>query len=55
MLMLDGDQMHVASVTIPVLEIDLAGAGFQVLIGRDILRKYVMLYDGPNESLMLFV
>jgi hypothetical protein len=39
--------------TLAVIETDFAGEGFQLLIGRDILRRAVMTWHGPNQSVTL--
>jgi hypothetical protein len=46
-------QVHVASLTIPVIESDLSAQGFQVLIGRDVLSQGLLWYNGRARTLSL--
>jgi hypothetical protein len=39
--------------TLAVIETDFTGQGFQRLIGRDILRRAVLTYDGSNQTVTL--
>ena len=52
-VIMDGNQVHVPSVIIPVIESDLNQQGIQALIGRDILNQSVLHYDGPQRSVSL--
>ena len=45
--------IHVATVTLPVVEASLDSHGIQALIGRDVLSKGLLVYNGPNNSLSL--
>jgi hypothetical protein len=40
-------------LTLPVIECDFAGAGFPALIGRDVLARCQLLYDGPAGAFTL--
>ena len=47
-------QIHVHSMIIPVIESDLtAMANIQALIGRDVLDRGILIYDGCHRSLTL--
>ncbi len=39
---------HPRSYTLELIETDLASQGFELLVGRDILGRCVLHYDGPN-------
>jgi hypothetical protein len=41
-------------VTLPVIESDFASQGFLALIGRDILDKCFLMYDGSTSMFTLF-
>jgi hypothetical protein len=34
---------------LPVMELPLSYLGYQVIIGRDVLAKCVLLYNGPRQ------
>jgi Aspartyl protease len=38
---------------LPIAELDLTGMEFDAVLGRDVLKKCVFIYDGPNESFTL--
>jgi hypothetical protein len=40
-------------LVLPVVECDFASQGFFALIGRDVLRRCVLTYDGPADSFTL--
>ncbi|HXT57050.1 MAG TPA: aspartyl protease family protein [Pirellulales bacterium] len=52
-IFMDSPEVHVVSMTIPVMEIPLAQAGFQALIGRDVLSYGIMFYSGDRAQLTL--
>jgi hypothetical protein len=45
--------VHVASMTTPVVEANLAHQGFEALIGRDVLAQGLLVYDGKAGNLSL--
>lgn len=47
--------IHVLRVTIPVVEADFTGQGYQGLIGRDILSQCLMTYNGPHGYVAIAV
>jgi hypothetical protein len=47
------DDMHFISETIQVTGSDLSNFGFSVLIGRDILAKCILHYNGADELFTL--
>lgn len=52
-IVMDNQDLHVASLTIPVVELQLIHQGFGVLIGRDVLAQSLMVYHGKSGQLML--
>ena len=52
-VVMDANEVHVPSMIIPVIESDLAGLGIQALLGRDVLEKGILIYDGRRGSLTL--
>lgn len=41
-------KVHIQSLTMPAIEAELAFQGFHVLIGRDVLEKCILTYNGPQ-------
>lgn len=41
------------SATIPVIESEFASRGFFALIGRDVLRRCILTYNGPDDRFTL--
>lgn len=41
------------TTTVPVISCEFASRGFYALIGRDILRRCVLTYDGPGNTFQL--
>lgn len=39
--------------TIPVLEAHLANQGHKALIGRDVLKLGILIFNGPNNSVTI--
>lgn len=52
-ILMDNSEVHIVSVTIPVVERPLQGHGFIALIGRDVLSHGLMLYNGQMSTLTL--
>lgn len=52
-IFMDASQVQIASLTIPVAEIDLSQAAFDALIGRDVLQKALMVYNGAAATVSL--
>ena len=52
-IFMDNQQIHLASLTIPVMELDLVNQGFGALIGRDVLSQGLLVYNGKRGELML--
>ncbi|MCX7424860.1 MAG: aspartyl protease family protein [Planctomycetia bacterium] len=52
-ILMGSAQVHIASLTAPVIEAKLAGQGFDVLIGRDVLSQGLLVYDGKAGNLSL--
>jgi hypothetical protein len=52
-VLMDGNQVHVPSSVIPVIESDLSQQGIQALIGRDVLNQGVLHYDGLQHCATL--
>ncbi len=52
-LIMDANEIHVPALIIPVIESSLACQGIQALLGRDILEKGILIYDGRHRSLTL--
>jgi hypothetical protein len=50
-----GIHTHVFGVTIPVIELDLAAANYEALLGRDLLRQCLCVYDGKRGELILAI
>jgi hypothetical protein len=42
------------TLTLPVLGCDFASEGFLALIGRDVLDRCFLMYDGPEKTYTLF-
>ena len=47
-IILGDGKPHPRSYLLDLIETELAGQGFELLIGRDILARCVLHYDGPN-------
>lgn len=45
-IFMDSGQLHLASLTIPVAEAELSHQGVDALIGRDVLSKALLVYNG---------
>ncbi len=43
-----GLQTHIFGVTIPVIELDLGSPGIDAILGRDLLRQCLCVYDGKR-------
>jgi predicted aspartyl protease len=52
-VIMDANEVHVPSMIIPVIESTLATQGIQALLGRDLLEKGILIYDGRRKSLTL--
>lgn len=52
-LLLQPPEIHVASVILPVIETDFEEQGFEILIGRDVLSKGIVIYNGPDLTVSL--
>ena len=53
-VVMDADQVHLSSLVIPVVGIDLsAQQGIQALIGRDVLEQGIFIYDGHRRLVTL--
>ena len=53
-LILGSGQIHVLpSLVIPVIAVDLSSQGIQALIGRDVLREGVFIYNGDAGTFTL--
>jgi predicted aspartyl protease len=52
-LILDNQQIYLASLGIPVIAIDTSQQSHDALIGRDVLAKGMMLYNGSGQSVSL--
>lgn len=52
-IMMNDQQMHLASLTIPVMELQIINQGFGVLVGRDVLSQALMVYNGKQGELLL--
>jgi hypothetical protein len=50
---MDNSQVHIISLTIPVIETPLQAHGYIALIGRDVLSRGVMMYNGQASTLTL--
>jgi predicted aspartyl protease len=50
---MDPPDVHIASVTIPVISAPLAHMGIQALIGRDILDQALLIYNGKSQQITL--
>ena len=50
---MDPPEIHTASLTIPVIGASLAHMGIQALIGRDILNKGILIYNGRSGHITL--
>lgn len=50
---MDSGEVHVPSMIIPVIESTLACQGIQALIGRDVLEKGILIYDGRHKPMTL--
>jgi hypothetical protein len=54
LIFMDANQIHVASITLPVAEAELSHQGaFDALIGRDILSKASLFYNGNSGTFVL--
>jgi predicted aspartyl protease len=45
--------IKVLGVTIPVIEVEIFTPGVDVLLGRDMLRQCLCIYDGPSSKFTL--
>ncbi len=53
-LITSDQQSHSMQITLPVVAVDLSsGNTFRVLLGRDVLNKLTMIYNGPQQSIQL--
>lgn len=52
-LVLGESQPDPLELTLPVIESDFASQGFLALIGRDVLRRCVLTFDGPSGRFTL--
>jgi hypothetical protein len=52
-LVLGEGQAGALVFTLPVIESEFASQGFLALIGRDVLKSYVLVYDGPASKFTL--
>jgi hypothetical protein len=52
-LALNDPAMKVNAQELTVIEAELDFNGFQVLLGRDVLRECVLIYDGPGKAFLL--
>lgn len=50
---MDRNIVHVCQWTMPVIESDLSSQGLDALIGRDILARALMIYDGMQGRVTL--
>jgi hypothetical protein len=50
-----GVHTHVFGVTIPVIEIDLGSPNIDALLGRDLLRQCLCVYNGKKDELVLAI
>jgi hypothetical protein len=53
MLVMPPQDVHVLSVTIPVLQAHLNPQGIQALLGRDVLSKGILVYNSHSGSFSL--
>ncbi|MEX0712024.1 MAG: hypothetical protein WD278_06720 [Pirellulales bacterium] len=51
-ILLDNSRFH-RLLTLPVIETDLANAGVQALIGRDVLSEGILIYNGCSRTVTL--
>jgi len=52
-MLMEPTQVHVVSVTIPVIEAHLGAHNYQALIGRDVLAQALLVYNGRSGSLSM--
>jgi predicted aspartyl protease len=52
-IFMDKREVHIASLTMPVIEAPLADLPYQALIGRDVLARGILTYDGQSGQLTL--
>jgi hypothetical protein len=52
-LILGESQPQSLALVLPVIESEFASQGFEVLIGRDVLQKCDLRYDGPKNTFSL--
>jgi len=52
-MILMAPQLHVASMTIPVIESQLLSQGIHALIGRDVLAGGMFVYNGKANTISL--
>ena len=52
-VVMDAGEIHVPSMIIPVIESALVSQGIQALLGRDLLEKGILIFDGRHKSLTL--
>jgi predicted aspartyl protease len=52
-IFMDKREVHVASLTMPVIEAPLINLPFQALIGRDVLSRGILTYDGQSSQMTL--
>jgi hypothetical protein len=53
LVILMAQQLHVASLTIPVVEAQLLNQGIHALIGRDVLASSLFVYNGKANTISL--
>ena len=52
-IFMNNQQLHLVSLAIPVVELQLINSGFGVLVGRDVLARGILVYNGKNGELSL--
>lgn len=50
---MENQQVHLLSLVIPVIGVDFSQQGYQALIGRDVLARGVMVYNGAAGTFTL--
>jgi hypothetical protein len=50
---MDHNMVHVCQWTMPIIEADLSGQNLDALIGRDILSRALLVYDGVQSRVTL--
>ncbi|HEX4146210.1 MAG TPA: hypothetical protein VHY91_22100 [Pirellulales bacterium] len=52
-IFMNNQQLHLASLTIPVMGLPLVHQGFAAIIGRDVLAQGMLVYNGKQGQLTL--